>query len=300
MGKKFIRAAATAVIATAAGLACAATTHTKHVKAHAPAQKQTQKQVQKQADVASAAQEQPGDYRLGPGDSIKVQVYQSPDLSLEARVSESGIINYPLVGRIDIGGLTVPDAENRIAQALKHRNILKAPQVNINITQVRGSQVAVLGQVNKPGRFPLEAMNVRVSDMVAAAGGITAQGDDVVVVSGIRNKKPFRKSIDVAQLFAGKGGNDDVLVAPGDTIYVSKAPVYYIYGEAQKPGYYRVERGMTVMQAIAAGGGITPRGSQSRLELTRTGTDGKVVELSPKLTDPVRPGDVLFVKESIF
>jgi len=297
MRNRFIRAAAIAAIAAAAGIACAEAPPARHAKAHASAHKKAQ---QKQAEVATAAQEKPGDYRLGPGDSIKVQVYQSPDLSLEARVSESGVINYPLVGRIEIGGLTVPDAESRIAQALKHRNILKAPQVNINITQVRGSQVAVLGQVNKPGRFPLEAMNVRVSDMVAAAGGITAQGDDVVVVSGIRNKKPFRKSIDVAQLFAGKGSNDDVLVAPGDTIYVSKAPMYYIYGEAQKPGHYRVERGMTVMQAIAAGGGITPRGSQSRLELTRTGTDGKVVELSPKLTDPVRPGDVLLVKESIF
>ena len=246
------------------------------------------------------AQDKPSDYRLGPGDSIKVQVYQSPDLTLEARVSESGVINYPLVGRINIGGLTVPDAESRIAQALKRHNILKAPQVNINIVQVRGSQVAVLGQVAKPGRFPLEAMNARVSDMVAAAGGITPQGDDVVVVTGVRNKKPFRKSIDVAQLFAGKGGEADILVAPGDTIYVAKAPVYYIYGEAQKPGYYRVERGMTVMQAIAAGGGITPRGSQSRLSLTRTNPDGQVVQLSPKLTDPVRGGEVLFVKESIF
>jgi polysaccharide export outer membrane protein len=248
----------------------------------------------------AGAQDKPGDYRLGPGDSIKVQVYQSPDLSLEARVSESGVINYPLVGRISIGGLTVPDAEARIAQALKKNRILKAPQVNINVVQVRGSQVAVLGQVNKPGRFPLESMNTRVSDLLAAAGGITPQGDDVVVVAGIRGKKPFRRSIDTAALFAGKGGAEDILVAPGDTIYVAKAPVYYIYGEAQKPGYYRVERGMTVMQAIAAGGGITPRGSSSRLALTRTSPEGQTVELSPKLTDPIRPGDVLRVKESIF
>ena len=268
MNKPFVRIAAVSVLAAAAGLA--------------------------------AAQDKLGDYRLGPGDSIKVQVYQSPDLSLEARVSESGVINYPLVGRINIGGLTVPDAEARIAQALKKNRILKAPQVNINVVQVRGSQVAVLGQVSKPGRFPLEAMNVRVSDMVAAAGGITPQGDDVVVVAGVRNRKPFRKSIDTNALFAGKGGADDILVQPGDTIYVAKAPVYYIYGEAQKPGYYRVERGMTVMQAIATGGGITPRGSQSRLQLTRKTSEGRVVELSPKLTDTVQPGDVLFVKESIF
>jgi polysaccharide export outer membrane protein len=204
------------------------------------------------------------------------------------------------VGRVTIGGLTIPDAESRIAQALKAHNILKAPQVNINIMQVRGSQVAVLGQVNKPGRFPLEAMNVRVSDMVAAAGGITAQGDDTVIVTGIRNRKPFRKTIDLQQLSAGKGGSDDIFVAPGDTVYVAKAPVYYIYGEAQKPGHYRVEPGMTVMQAIATGGGITPRGSDSRLKLTRKTPEGQVVELSPRLTDTIQAGDVLFVKESIF
>ena len=242
----------------------------------------------------------PSDYRLGPGDSIKVQVYQSPDLALEARVSESGIINYPLVGRINIGGLTVPDAESRIAQALRKAQVLKAPQVNINVVQVRGSQVAVLGQVQKPGRFPLETTNVRVSDMLAAAGGIMPTGDDVLVVTGIRNKKPYRKSIDIPALFASRGSNEDILLTAGDTLYVGKAPVFYIYGEAQKPGPYRVERGMTVMQAIAQGGGITARGSQSRLKLTRTGPDGKVVELSPRLTDTVQAGDVLFVKESIF
>ncbi|MEJ6021721.1 polysaccharide export protein EpsE [Ramlibacter sp. PS4R-6] len=251
------------------------------------------------ASAVSYAQERLADYRLGPGDSIKVQVYQSPDLTLEARVSESGVINYPLVGRINIGGLTVPDAESRIAAALKANKILRAPQVNINVTQVRGSQVAVLGQVQKPGRFPLEAMNARVSDMVAAAGGITPQGDDVVVVTGVRNKKPFRKTVDTRALYAGKNA-EDVLVQPGDTIYVSKAPVYYIYGEAQKPGYYRIEPGMTVMQAIAAGGGITPRGSNSRLQITRKTAEGQTQQLSPKLTDTIMAGDVLFVKESIF
>lgn len=251
------------------------------------------------ASAVAYAQDKLTDYRLGPGDSIKVQVYQSPDLTLEARVSESGVINYPLVGRINIGGLTVPDAEARIASALKAHRILKAPQVNINVTQVRGSQVAVLGQVQKPGRFPLEAMNVRVSDLVAAAGGITPQGDEVVVVTGIRNRKPFRKTVDTGALYAGKT-SEDILVQPGDTIYVAKAPVYYIYGEAQKPGYYKVEKGMTVMQALAAGGGITPRGSNSRLQITRKTTEGQTVQLSPKLTDTIQSGDVLFVKESIF
>lgn len=242
----------------------------------------------------------PADYRLGPGDSIKIQVYQSPDLALETRVSESGVINYPLVGRVNIGGLTIPDAETRIAQALRKQRILKAPQVNINLVQVRGNQVAVLGQVQKPGRFPLETTNVRVTDMLAAAGGVTPAGDDVLVITGTRRGKPFRKTLDIPTLFADRGTGDDMVLASGDSLYVGKAPTYYIYGEAQKPGNYRVERGMTVMQAIAQGGGITPRGSQDRVRLTRKGPDGKPQQISPSLTDPVQPGDVLFVRESLF
>jgi polysaccharide biosynthesis/export protein len=76
--------------------------------------------------------------------------------------------------------------------------------------------------------------------------------------------------------------------------------LFYIYGEAQKPGPYKIERGMTVMQALAQGGGPTPRGSANRLRLNRTGPDGKVITTEPRMTDPVQPGDVLFVRESLF
>jgi polysaccharide biosynthesis/export protein len=249
--------------------------------------------------AASQGTSRPADYKLGPGDSIKVQVYQNPDLSVEARVSESGVVNYPLIGAVQLGGLSISEAEARIAQALQQGNILKAPQVNINLLQVRGSQVAVLGQVQKPGRFPLETTNVRVSEMIAAAGGVAPTGDDVVVVSGTRNGQPFRKSIDLNGLFSGRS-DDDIVLQSGDSLFVGKAPTFYIYGEAQRPGTYRVERGMTVQQAIAQGGGITPRGSESRLRLNRTQPDGSVVQMTPRLSDPVQPGDVLFVRESIF
>lgn len=240
------------------------------------------------------------EYKLGPGDSIKVQVYQNPDLTVEARVSENGSISYPLIGSVAVGGMSIGDAERRIADALKKGNILKQPQVNILLLQVRGNQVSVLGQVQRPGRFPLETLNVRVSDMLAAAGGVTPTGDDVLVVSGTREGKPFRKAIDIPKLFSSTRSEDDILLAPGDTLYVDKAPTFYIYGEAQRPGTYRIERGMTVLQALAQGGGPTNRGSQNRLRLNRTGPDGKVVQTEPRLTDPVQPGDVLFVRESLF
>src|SRR5881398_4170782 len=148
------------------------------------------------AGLASAQQQdasKSGDYRHGPGDSIKVQVYQNPELSMEVRVPESGVVNYPLVGSLQLGGLTVSEAERRIAKGLKDKDILKAPQVSINVAQVRGNQVAVLGQVQKPGRFPLETTNVRVSEIIAAAGGVTQNGDDRVVVTGQRNGQPFRR-----------------------------------------------------------------------------------------------------------
>lgn len=240
------------------------------------------------------------DYRLGPGDSIGVQVYQSPDLSVDARVSESGVITYPLIGAVQIGGLTLPAAEKKIADGLRTGGFVRQPQVNIVLRQVRGNQVAVLGQVTKPGRFPLETFNTRVSDMLAAAGGVTPMGDDVLILTGQREGKPFRRVIDIPGLFLNQNGVDDVMVAGGDTMYVNKAPVFYIYGEAQKPGPYRIERGMTVMQALAQGGGPTARGSQNRLRLHRRDVNGKVIEATPELSDLVSPDDVIYVRESLF
>jgi polysaccharide export outer membrane protein len=240
------------------------------------------------------------EYKLGPGDQIRVQVFQNPDLTVEARVSEQGTISYPLVGTVNIGGSSIGQAEQKIAGALKSGNYLKQPQVNIVLLQVRGSQVAVLGQVQKPGRFPLETSTTRVSDLLAAAGGVTPMGDDTLIVTGTRSGQPFRKVIDIPGLFLNQRSSEDIVVQGGDTIFINKAPVYYIYGEAQKPGPYRIERGMTVQQALAQGGGPTPRGSTSRLRLTRTTPDGKQIESDARLTDPVLPNDVLYVRESLF
>jgi polysaccharide export outer membrane protein len=250
--------------------------------------------------LGAQAQSKQGDYQLGAGDAIRILVFQNPDLTLDSRVSEGGTITYPLIGTVQIGGLTISDAEKKIAAGLKDGGFVQQPQVNIVLIQVRGNQVSVLGQVNRPGRFPLETFNTRVSDMLAAAGGATPGGDDIAIVTGIREGKPFRKVVDVPSLFLDEGSQDDITVAGGDTIYVHRAPVFYIYGEAQRPGAYRIERGMTVMQALALGGGPTPRGSEWWLRLHRKSAAGAIEKISPNLTDPVQPNDVIYVRESLF
>jgi polysaccharide export outer membrane protein len=196
--------------------------------------------------------------------------------------------------------MTIAAAEQTIAKALDDGNFINQPQVSILSLTIRSSQVAVLGLVNRAGRFPLESLNTRVSEMIALAGGILPAGADIAIVSGERAGKPYHKEIDIAALFLYNKLEDDVTVAAGDVIYVHRAPVFYVYGEVQRPGSYRVERGMTVRQAVAQGGGLTQRGTERGLRLHRRDANNQLVVSNPRLDDPVKPDDVLHVGESLF
>jgi polysaccharide export outer membrane protein len=240
------------------------------------------------------------EYRLGAGDTIRISVFQNPNLTLEIRVSENGTINYPLIGTIKIGGMTIPLAEKTIAKALDDGNFIKRPQVNILPLQVRSSQVSVVGLVNHPGRFPLETFSTRVSEMIAIAGGISPGAADVAILTGERAGKPYYKEIDIAGLFLHKKLDEDVVVTGGDVIYVHRAPRFYIYGEVQRPGSYRLERSMTIRQALVQGGGPTQRGTERSLRLHRRGANNQPEVLTPRLDDPVQPDDVIHVGESMF
>jgi polysaccharide export outer membrane protein len=240
------------------------------------------------------------DYALGAGDSIRVLVFQNPDLSMETRLSENGVITYPLIGAVDLSGLSVAAAEAKISSALQSGGFLQKPQITITLVQVRNNQVSVLGQVAKPGRFPLETAGTRVTDMLANAGGVVPGGDDWAILTGTRNGKPIRELIDIPAIFLNGTADKDSVLQGGDTIYVHRAAVFYIYGEAQRSGAYRIERDMTVMQAMAQGGGPTNRGSENRLRLHRKGADGVMQKIDPKLSEAILPNDVLYIKESIF
>ena len=240
------------------------------------------------------------EYLLTPGDVIKVSVFKNPDLLLDARVSEAGTIGFPLLGSVPVAGLTLPAAERKIAQLLKDGGFVLNPQVNILLTTAVGNQVAVLGQVNRPGRYPIEGAGGNLTGMLAQAGGIAGSGADVVIVTGMRNGKSFRREIDVVNMSLSGSTADDIELRGGDTLFVNRSPMFYIYGQVQRPGQYRLEKGMTVMQALADGGGMTGKGTSRGIVLHRRDATGKVKESGASLDEDVRDQDVIYVKESVF
>ena len=242
----------------------------------------------------------PLEYRMGAGDVVRIVVFQSPDLSIETRLTESGVVSYPLLGSVKLGGLSISAGEKLIADGLKNGNFLKQPQVTILLTQVRGNQASVLGQVNRPGRYPIEVTDMRLTDLLATAGGTAGSGADIVVLTGIRNGQPYRLEVDLPTLFSAGGRDMDVLILNGDTVWVDRQSTVYIYGEVQRPGAMRLERDMTVLQALATGGGLTGRGTERGLRVHRKGADGSVQVIQPTMTDKLREGDVVFVRESLF
>ena len=117
---------------------------------------------------------------------------------------------------------------------------------------------------------------------------------------GTRDGKAFRKEIDFPSVFAAAGQAEDVILQNGDTIYVDRAPMIYFYGEVQRPGAMRLERDMTLMQALASAGGISLRGTEKGIRINRCDESGKVQVLNLGMQDKLQKDDVIYVRESLF
>src|SRR5712664_1313911 len=237
---------------------------------------------------------------LGGGDSVRITVFQNPDLTTETRISERGTITFPLIGEISLAGLTPAGAEVRIAKQLIDGKFVLKPQVSLNVVRVRSRQVSVLGQVARPGRYALDDTSSNLTDILALAGGISPTGDDNVTVMITRNGKTAKLEIDVPTMYRTGDLSRNIQLQSGDAIFVQRAPVFYIYGEVQRAGTYRLEPDMTVMQALSVGGGVTPRGTDRGLKIRRKAPDGEFHTIDARLTDTLQPDDVIYVRESLF
>lgn len=255
------------------------------------------------ATVARAGDATP----LGAGDVVRISVYGQPDLSTTARISESNKIAFPLIGDVAIGGLSTARAEAKIAYLLSNGGFVKNAQVNIFVEQrlqTLANTVTILGQVAQPGKYPLQTATVEgvdsLVDLLAAAGGTRETAADYMVLIKKNGKKEKRMRIDLISLL--EEGNFDKFnytLEGGDVVFVPEMDVFYVYGQVQRPGRYRLERGMTVMQALSVGGGITDRGSEKGIQIKRRSSDSsKTMDAKP--TDELVKDDVIYVKESLF
>lgn len=245
------------------------------------------------------AQTTTSDVPLGPGDVVKISVFGNDDLTLETRVSEAGTITFPLIGEVKVGGLSTGQAERKIADALNQGGFVRNPQVNMLVSDMQSQQVSVLGQVNKPGRYPVDGKR-NLTDVLALAGGMTPEAGDTVVLMRTRDGKTTKETIDLDKMMSSQDPNSNPQMMAGDSIYVERAPHFYIYGEVQKPGSYKLERNMIVLQALSAGGGLSLRGTERGIRIKRRDANGELHVIDAKHDDLVKADDIIYVKESLF
>ena len=249
--------------------------------------------------LAAPAWSADSEYRMGTGDVLHITVYGQPDLTTEARVGENGSITFPLIGDVKLAGSTPAQGETEIAKRLSKGGFILEPFVTLNVVQYRGQQISVLGRVNRPGKYTLERVS-RVTDALALAGGIIIDGADIVTLMRVKDGKAEYRDIDTIALFKPGGEASNELVQDGDIINVARQPMFYIYGEVQRPGAFRLEQNMSVVQALSMGGGLSSRGTQRGIKILRRATNGTLQELDAELADLVKKDDVIYVKESLF
>jgi len=256
--------------------------------------------------VASAAQTS---YMIGPRDVLAITVWDQADLTGKFAVETDGTISFPLIGRVKVAGLSLRELEVELAKRLGD-GYIKNPQVGIVVEQYRSQRIFIVGEVRSPGTYPLTG-GMTLIEALAGAGSVTtsASGEVLIVrpplgrpITGplLPNQEERSEMIrvDVDEIQKGKMSRN-VALRDGDTIFVPRAEMIYVYGQVKTPGAYGIQKGTTVMQALALAGGLTERGSTRKMKVVRT-VDGKKKETSVKMSDVVQPGDTLIVGERFF
>lgn len=250
--------------------------------------------------TASGSENTDTDYRVGDGDILRILVYDHPDLTTNSRITNGGKISVPLIGFIDIGGMTVSQVAREVAKHLSKGYVVN-PQVSVFVEEFRSQRVVIMGQVTTPGLYELSGPT-SVLELISKAGGLREQAGDVVIVKRKAGGSGEERQITVnLRDLLNKGDTSlDIPVMEGDSLFVPEAGLYYVTGQVNRPNAYKHEQGTTVIKAITMAGGFTNLASTRRVRIIRTVDGVEQVLQRVSMHDSVQPNDVIVVPESFF
>ncbi|MGB8261145.1 MAG: polysaccharide biosynthesis/export family protein [Terracidiphilus sp.] len=243
---------------------------------------------------------------IGPGDSLDVTEYHTPEFHTAARVSASGEIALPMVDEVKVAGMDEQQAAHAIEAALSAKGMLLHPRVSVLVTSYAGQDVSVLGEVARPGVYPF-TMHHRLLDLISAASGLSPTAGRLVNIFHREDPKtPHPVVLDPGGTDSEQEHNPEL--APGDTVQVSRAGLVYVIGDVVRPGGFAVDpaQGLTVVQALSLAWGPAQNASTGKALLIREQKGGRTLtQLNLKRMlhgeepdQPVHDRDILFVPDS--
>jgi polysaccharide biosynthesis/export protein len=250
---------------------------------------------------------QTNDYVVGPQDVLTITVWDQADLSGKFTVEADGSFSFPLIGRVQGGGLTLRELETELKKRLAD-GYFKNPQLSVAVEEYRSQRIFIVGEVRQPGTYPLTG-DMTLIEAFARAGSATkdAAGHAVIVRASSGRPQPTLPdgetgpeviTVSLRELENGLLSNN-VALRDGDTIFVPRAETIYVFGQVNTPGAFPIQKDATVLQVLSLAGGVNQRGSQSRIRIVRQ-VNGKKVELKVNLSDTVLAGDTVIVLSRFF
>ncbi len=239
-------------------------------------------------------------YIIGAQDQLSITVFGEPDLTGKYRVENDGSFTFPLLGRVQAATRTLKDLQTSLTSLLSN-GYLRNPQVRVEIDQYKSQRVFVSGAVRTPGPITMSGSGMTLLEALALAGSPTADASNEVII--VHPPQPGQSQgeqlrVNRRDLELGRAGAD-VVLRDGTIINVPTAQRFYVDGQVRNPGYYVLDPGMTVQQAIVLAGGLSDRGSDRGMTATRV-VDGKTTEVSLRLEDKVLANDVIRIRSRFF
>jgi len=252
------------------------------------------------------------EYRVGPGDVLEVTVLDNQEVSRTPTVQTSGVVALPLLGEVEVGGLTVAEIQRKLTTLLA-RDYLVNPQVEVKVKDYQSQFVTVTGEVNTPGRKPLRG-RTRLVELLVEAGGFTPRASGDIMITRQDGTfdggaKTLRMSLSRGALTPQDQINLEVVLKNGDLITAVQKYYVTVEGEVNKPGRYPIEGDLTLSGAISTAGGLTrfgsndvkvrrvdPQSGQTRI----LDVDLKDVRNGKKPDPSLLPNDVITVGRRLF